>query len=100
MIDSKFRSIVVCTDTPLPLSVIDVGIRKEPRDFHLTCGREDFELKKGLMCILTILSVDKAAVKVRDLTWCVQWRSQDIAVARAQHGHTKFVQTSVRSAEA
>ena len=29
-----------------------------------------------------------------------QWRSQDIAVARAQHGHTTFVRTSVRSAEA
>ena len=24
----------------------------------------------------------------------LQWRSQDIAVARAQHGHTTFVQTS------
>ena len=71
MIVSKFRSIVVCTDTPLTLSVVDMGTRKEPRDFHLTCEREDFELKKGLMCILTILSVDKAAVKVRDLTWCV-----------------------------
>ena len=30
-----------------------------------------------------------------------QWRSQDIIVARAQHGHTyTFVRTSVRSAEA
>ena len=29
-----------------------------------------------------------------------QWRSQDIAVARAQHGHTTFVRTSARSAEA
>ena len=29
-----------------------------------------------------------------------QWRSQDIAVARAQHGHTTFVRTSTRSAEA
>ena len=28
-----------------------------------------------------------------------QWRSQDIAVARAQHGHTTFVRTSARSAE-
>ena len=25
----------------------------------------------------------------------LQWRSQDIAVARAQHGHTTFVRTSV-----
>ena len=71
MIDSKFRNIVVRTDTPLPLSVVDVGVRKEPKDFHLTCEREDFELKKGLMCFLTILSVDKAAVKVTDLTLCV-----------------------------
>ena len=30
----------------------------------------------------------------------MQWRSQDIAVARAQHGHTTFVRTSARSAEA
>ena len=30
----------------------------------------------------------------------VQWRSQDIADARAQHGHTTFVRTSARSAEA
>ena len=30
----------------------------------------------------------------------VQWRSQDIAIARAQHGHTTFVCTSARSAEA
>ena len=29
-----------------------------------------------------------------------QWCSQDIAVARAQHGHTMFVRTSARSAEA
>ena len=29
-----------------------------------------------------------------------QWRSQDITVARAQHGHTTFVRTSARSAEA
>ena len=29
----------------------------------------------------------------------MQWRSQDIAVARAQHGHTTFVRTSARSAE-
>ena len=29
-----------------------------------------------------------------------QWRSQDIVDVRAQHGHTTFVQTSVRSAEA
>ena len=29
-----------------------------------------------------------------------QWRSQDIAVARAQHRHTTFVPTSARSAEA
>ena len=29
-----------------------------------------------------------------------QWHSQDIAVARAQHGHTTFVRTSTRSAEA
>ena len=29
-----------------------------------------------------------------------QWRSQDIANARAQHGHTTFVRTSVRGAEA
>ena len=29
-----------------------------------------------------------------------QWRSQDIADARAQHGHTTFVRTSVRGAEA
>ena len=29
-----------------------------------------------------------------------QWRSQDITVARAQHGHTTFVRTSTRSAEA
>ena len=32
---------------------------------------------------------------------CVtQWRSQDIVVARAQRGHTTFVRTSTRSAEA
>ena len=30
----------------------------------------------------------------------MQWRSQDIAFARAQHGHTTFVRTSTRSAEA
>ena len=30
----------------------------------------------------------------------MQWHSQDIAVARAQHGHTTFVRTSARSAEA
>ena len=30
----------------------------------------------------------------------VQWSSQDIAIARAQHGHTTFVLTSVRSPEA
>ena len=30
----------------------------------------------------------------------LQWRSHEIAVARAQHGHTMFVQTSARSAEA
>ena len=29
-----------------------------------------------------------------------QWRSQDIADARAQHGYTTFVRTSARSAEA
>ena len=29
-----------------------------------------------------------------------QWCSQDITVARAQHGHTTFVLTSTRSAEA
>ena len=29
-----------------------------------------------------------------------QWRSQDIVYARAQHGHTTFVRTSARSAEA
>ena len=29
-----------------------------------------------------------------------QWRSQDIAVARAQRGHTTFVRTSAQSAEA
>ena len=29
-----------------------------------------------------------------------EWRSQDIAVARAQHGHTTFVRASARSAEA
>ena len=29
-----------------------------------------------------------------------QWRSQDIAVARAQHGHTTFVRTSAQNAEA
>ena len=29
-----------------------------------------------------------------------QWRSQDIAVARVQYGHTMFVRTSARSAEA
>ena len=28
-----------------------------------------------------------------------QWRSQDIADARAQHGHTTFVRYSARSAE-
>ena len=28
-----------------------------------------------------------------------QWRSQDIAVARAQHEHTTFVRTFARSAE-
>ena len=33
------------------------------------------------------------------MTW-LQWRSQDIAIARAQHGHTTFVRTSTRSAEA
>ena len=30
----------------------------------------------------------------------VQWRSQDIADARAQHGHTTFVRTSAQSVEA
>ena len=30
----------------------------------------------------------------------LQWRSQDSTIARAQHGHTTFVQTSMRSAEA
>ena len=29
-----------------------------------------------------------------------QWRSQDITVARAQHGHTTFVRTFAQSAEA
>ena len=29
-----------------------------------------------------------------------QWHSQDIVVARAQHGHTTFVRTSALSAEA
>ena len=32
--------------------------------------------------------------------WRIQWRSQDIAVARAQHGHTTFVQTSARNTKA
>ena len=29
-----------------------------------------------------------------------QWHSQDIAIARAQHGHITFVRSSARSAEA
>ena len=29
-----------------------------------------------------------------------QWRSQDIADARAQHGHTRFVRNSAQSVEA
>ena len=32
--------------------------------------------------------------------YCCSYRCQDIAVARAQHGHTTFVRTSARSAEA
>ena len=40
-----------------------------------------------------------AASAATELKW-VQWRSQDIAYARAQHGHTMFVLTFTQSAEA
>ena len=37
----------------------------------------------------------------RSVVLAAQWRSQDITVARAQHGHTiMFVRTSAQSAEA
>ena len=41
-----------------------------------------------------------AYLKFCEATILLQWRSQDIAIARAQHGHTMFVRTSVRSAKA
>ena len=31
--------------------------------------------------------------------WYIQWRSQDAADARAQHGHTTFVRSSMQNAE-
>jgi len=43
------------------------GVRQptiSQKDLRLTCEYEDFELKKALLCILTTLSVDKAAIKV------------------------------------
>jgi len=50
--------------------VADVGVRQQTisqKDLRLTCEYEDFELKKALLCILTTLSVDKAAIKVREI---------------------------------
>ena len=50
--------------------VADVGVRQQTisqKDLRLTCEYEDFELKKALLCILTTLSVDKAAIKVGEI---------------------------------
>ena len=49
-----------------------------------------------------VMACHLPAVSVRGLEWASakQWCSQDIADARAQHGHTTFVRTSARSAEA
>ena len=37
---------------------------------------------------------------VNPINITMQWHSQDIADARAQHGHTTFVRNSAQSAEA
>ena len=52
--------------------------------------------------LLNVPMVELEKKKTHHNHHCViQWHSQDIAAARAQHGHTiTFVRTSARSAEA
>ena len=45
------------------------------------------------------LTVHFECPTVTSLAAIEQWRSQDIADARAQHGHTTFVRNSAQSAE-
>ena len=58
-----------CTISLSPF-IADVGVWQQTisqNDLHLTCQYENFELKKALLYILTTLSVDKAAIKVREI---------------------------------
>lgn len=54
---------------PVPGIYPSVSVSKPPSDslkwLKLTQDHEDFELKKALLCILTTLSTDRTAVKVR-----------------------------------
>ena len=50
---------------------------------------------------LTLSNVEQCSVSILFFVQTqTQWHSQDIAYARAQHGHTTFVRTSAQSAEA
>ena len=66
--------------------------------FYLARGKS-LQLASGIFLLVTPLASDMVE-EGKDLGDLDQWRSQDIAVARAQHGHTTFVRTSSRSAEA
>ena len=62
--------------------------------------RNNLRFLHGTATCTNKILTDSNCKVVKYVVFFYQWRSQDIADARAQHGHTTFVRTSVRGAEA